>query len=81
MRLVKVKERLPEPGKKVRVWARNKDNGNTGSLNNCFIRVNDCIELEWRYIPSEWTRDNHCSYFDYHGRGQWIPEEWEDEDE
>lgn len=77
---VDVKERLPEPGKKVTVWARNKERGNTGSLPDCYIQVNDGVEFEWRYVKNYPNGDSHCSYFDHYDKGEWVPEEWIDND-
>lgn len=81
MTLIKIKDRLPEEGRKVTVWARNKYSGNIGSLSDCYIQVNDKIELEWRYVPSGEIETRHCVYFDHYSSGQWIPEEWEDKNE
>lgn len=83
MKLVKIKDRLPEPERKVKVWAISKRRGNRASLSNCYIRVNDGIELEWRYVEDVNGLDLHCGYFDHYNcnNGEWIPEEWEDNNE
>ena len=78
MKLVKIKDRLPEPERRVKVWAISKKYGNRASLPDCYIRVNDGVELEWRYV-SDGDLDLHCGYFDHYNNGEWIPEEWENE--